>query len=105
MIERATEWTKGVADTITEFGLPWQVTQLGSRSEYSFLPHAPRHGKEAADADDFELQQYLHLHALNRGILLTPFHNMALMSPVTTPNDVAAHTANFRQAVESLMGE
>jgi glutamate-1-semialdehyde 2,1-aminomutase len=105
MIERATEWTKGVQDAIDEYGLPWQVTQLGSRSEYSFLPHAPRHGKEAADADDFELQQYLHLHALNRGILLTPFHNMALMSPATTVSDVAAHAAHFREAVESLVGE
>jgi len=38
-------------------------------------------GPEAARADDFELGQYLHLHALNRGVLLTPFHNMALMSP------------------------
>jgi glutamate-1-semialdehyde 2,1-aminomutase len=104
MFERATEWTRGVQDTIDEFSLPWQVTQLGTRAEYSFLPHAPRHGKEAAEADDFELQQYLHLHALNRGILLTPFHNMALMSPVTTAEDVLAHTAHFREAVESLLG-
>jgi glutamate-1-semialdehyde 2,1-aminomutase len=104
MIERATEWTEGVSNTIQEFSLPWQVTQLGTRAEYSFLSHAPRHGKEAADADDFELQQYLHLHALNRGILMTPFHNMALMSPATTASDVAAHTAHFREAVESLMG-
>ena len=104
MIERATEWTEGVSNTIQEFSLPWQVTQLGTRAEYSFLSHAPRHGKDAADADDFELQQYLHLHALNRGILMTPFHNMALMSPTTTAADVAAHTAHFREAVESLMG-
>ena len=104
MIQRATQWTQGVQDTIDEYSLPWQVTQLGARSEYSFLDRAPRHGREAADADDFELQQYLHLHALNRGILLTPFHNMALMSPVTTAADVEAHTAHFREAVESLVG-
>ena len=104
MMERASEWTTGVQDVIDAYSLPWQVTQLGSRSEYSFLDHAPRHGREAAEADDFELQQYLHLHALNRGILLTPFHNMALMSPVTTSDDVAAHTAHFAQAVESLLG-
>ena len=48
---------------------PWQVTQLGARAEYSFRPSAPRDGAQAAAADDFELQQYLHLHALNRGIL------------------------------------
>ena len=79
MIERATEWTAGVQAALDEFEVPWQVTQLGARAEYSFRPTAPRDGGEAADADDFELQQYLHLHALNRGILITPFHNMALM--------------------------
>lgn len=104
MIQRATEWTEGVQSVIDEFGVPWQVTQLGARSEYSFLPHAPRHGKEAADADDFELQQYLHLHALNRGILLTPFHNMALMSPATTADMVQRHTEAFREAVADLVG-
>lgn len=104
MIQRATEWTEGVQAAIDEFDVPWQVTQLGARAEYSFLPRAPRTGKEAADADDFELQQYLHLHALNRGVLMTPFHNMALMSPATSTADVAAHTAHFREAVASLFG-
>ena len=102
MILRAEEWTSGVQSCLTDLGIPWQVTQLGARAEYSFLPQAPRDGREAAAADDFELQQYLHLHALNRGILMTPFHNMALMSPETTQSDVAAHTAHFREAVESL---
>jgi len=102
MIERATEWTAGVQATIDEFGAPWQVTQIGCRAEYSFRPAAPTNGREAADADDFELQQYLHLHALNRGILITPFHNMALMSPATTSDDVERHTVAFREAVRSL---
>ena len=90
MIECATQWTAGVQAAIDEFGAPWQVTQLGARAEYSFRPSAPRDGAQAAEADDFELQQYLHLHALNRGILITPFHNMALMCPATTATDVAA---------------
>jgi glutamate-1-semialdehyde 2,1-aminomutase len=102
MIDRATEWTVGVQAAIDEFGVPWQVTQLGARAEYSFREAAPRDGAEAAEADDFELQQYLHLHALNRGILITPFHNMALMCPVTTPADVERHTVAFREAVVSL---
>jgi len=102
MILRATEWTQGVQSVLDECEVPWQVTQLGARAEYSFLDHAPLDGAEAAAADDFELQQYLHLHALNRGILMTPFHNMALMSPETTPEDVASHTAHFREAVASL---
>jgi glutamate-1-semialdehyde 2,1-aminomutase len=104
MIERATEWTAGVQAAIDEFDVPWQVTQLGCRAEYSFRATPPRDGREAADADDFELQQYLHLHALNRGILITPFHNMALMSPATTSDDVARHTIAFREAVAGLFG-
>jgi glutamate-1-semialdehyde 2,1-aminomutase len=104
MIARATEWTEGVQAAIDEFDVPWQVTQLGCRAEYSFRPTPPRDGREAADADDFELQQYLHLHALNRGILITPFHNMALMSPATTSTDVERHTVAFREAVASLFG-
>lgn len=104
MIARAGEWTAGVQAAIDEFSVPWQVTQLGARAEYSFRPTPPRDGRQAADADDFALQQYLHLHALNRGILITPFHNMALMSPATTSDDVARHTVAFREAVASLYG-
>ena len=104
MIDQATRWTQGVSQALEDWNVPWQVTQLGTRAEYSFLPHAPHDGGEAAHADDFELQQYLHLHALNRGILMTPFHNMALMSPATSSQDVDAHTAHFREAVESLFG-
>ncbi len=102
MIQRCSEWTAGVQAAIDEFSAPWQVTQLGARSEYSFRGSAPRDGAEAAAADDFELQQYLHLHALNRGILMTPFHNMALMCPATTTADVDRHTVAFREAVVSL---
>lgn len=105
MTDRATEWTAGVQAAIDQFGVPWQVTQLGARSEYSFRPSAPKDGAEAAAADDFELQQYLHLHALNRGILMTPFHNMALMCPATTIADVQRHTVAFREAIASLYGE
>ena len=105
MVDRATEWTAGVQASIDEFDVPWQVTQLGARAEYSFRSTAPHDGREAADADDFELQQYLHLHALNRGILITPFHNMALMCPATTAADVERHTVAFREAVVSLYAE
>jgi len=102
MTDRATEWTAGVQAAIDEFSVPWQVTQLGARAEYSFRSTAPRTGREAADADDFELQQFLHLHALNRGILITPFHNMALMCPATTAADVERHTVVFREAIAAL---
>jgi glutamate-1-semialdehyde aminotransferase len=102
MIARSSRWSAGVQDVIDRFGAPWQVSQLGARAEYSFRKTPPRDGREAAAADDFPLQQYLHLHALNRGVLMTPFHNMALMSPATTDTDVDRHSDAFAEAVGSL---
>jgi glutamate-1-semialdehyde 2,1-aminomutase len=104
MEQLCTVWTNDVQEIIDEFNIPWQVSQLGCRAEYSFRSTAPKTGKEAADADDFELQQYLHLHAINRGVLMTPFHNMALISPETTLEDVKRHTDHFREAARALFG-
>ena len=95
-------FTAGVEGVIQEFELPWIVKRLGSRSEYWFRPSPPRNGGEAHAAVDAELDRYMHLFALNRGILLTPFHNMALISAETTAEDVDTHTAIFREAVVSL---
>ncbi len=100
----AVRWTEGVEAGIAESGLPWHVTRLGCRAEYLFGPDRPRNGTEAHDAGDFALERYMHLHALNRGILLTPFHNMALMSPATSEDDVDLHTRVFREAVLELAG-
>src|SRR6202044_203470 len=88
MIPLAERFADGVLQAIETAKLPWHVSRLGCRAEYLFLPHAPRNGGEAAAAMDFELERAMHLYALNRGILLTPFHNIALMSPATTPADV-----------------
>jgi glutamate-1-semialdehyde 2,1-aminomutase len=104
MIALAVRWTEGVEYGIAASGLPWHVTRLGCRAEYLFGPNRPRNGSEAHDAGDFALERYMHLHALNRGILLTPFHNMALMSPATTEEDVDRHTEVFRDAVLELAG-
>ena len=102
MIALAERWTAGVDAGIAEAGLPWHVTQLGCRAEYLFGPDRPRNGSEAHAAGDFELERFMHLYALNRGILLTPFHNMALMSPATTEADVDLHTDVFRSAALEL---
>ena len=103
MIRLATRWTDGVAEVMERAGLPWHVQQLGARAEYWFCP-PPRNGGQAAAALDGDLEAYFHLFALNRGVLLTPFHNMALMSPVTSEADVDRHTAVFAECVESLVG-
>lgn len=104
MIPLAERWTDGVAKVISEYELPWTVTRLGCRAEYLFAPKTPSNGTEAHDAMDFELERFMHLYAMNRGILLTPFHNMALMSPVTSKEDIDQHTKVFREAARELVG-
>ncbi|HUW77441.1 MAG TPA: transaminase [Candidatus Nanopelagicaceae bacterium] len=104
MIPLADAWADGIDASIKEFGLGWHCNRLGARAEYVFVPHAPRTGAEAASAGDFALEQYLHLRLLNDGFLLTPFHNMALMSPDTTREDVDAHTKAFRAMCAELVG-
>jgi glutamate-1-semialdehyde 2,1-aminomutase len=102
MIPMAERWTAGVSRAIADAGLGWNVTRLGCRAEYLFGPKAPANGSEAHAAMDFELERFMHLYAMNRGILLTPFHNMALMSPQTEAEDVDRHTKVFREAVKEL---
>ncbi|MGA8151277.1 MAG: aspartate aminotransferase family protein [Terriglobales bacterium] len=104
MIPMAERWTTGVQQTIVEFSLPWHVTRLGCRAEYLFASKAPKNGTEAHDAMDFELERFLHLYCMNRGILLTPFHNMALMSPATSKEDIEHHSRVFREAAKELAG-
>lgn len=93
-----------VAESIAAHDLPWQVTRLGCRAEYMFAPERPRTGSEADAAIDHELDALLHLYMLNRGVLMTPFHMMALMSPATTEADVDAHSSAFADACAELSG-
>jgi glutamate-1-semialdehyde 2,1-aminomutase len=92
----------GVEDALRDHPLAWSIVSLGARAEYRFSPTPPRTGAESAAAGDARLEEYLHLHLLNRGVLITPFHNMALMCPATTEADVDGHTEAFGQAVERL---
>ena len=103
MIPAAERWTAGVQKAIAECGVPWHVTRLGCRAEYQFSPTPPKNGAQAHDAMDFELERFMHLYAMNRGILLTPFHNMALMSPQADNSDVDQHTRVFREALKELV--
>ena len=104
MIPMVERWTSGVQKTIDEFNMPWHCTRLGCRAEYLFSSKPPKNGTEAHDAMDFELERFLHLYCMNRGILLTPFHNMALLSPFTSEEDIDQHSRVFRQAVKELVG-
>jgi glutamate-1-semialdehyde 2,1-aminomutase len=103
MVPLAERWTAGVQEVIVGRNLPWHVTRLGARAEYHFMPDPPRTGREQWDHGDFEMERFLHLYALNRGVLMTPFHNMALMSPATTESDVDRHSEVFGRAVDELL--
>ncbi|HSO28814.1 MAG TPA: transaminase [Candidatus Sulfomarinibacteraceae bacterium] len=102
MIPLAERWEAGVNDVLAGHAVPWHVTRLGARAEYHFMPAPPRNGADQWAHGDFELERFLHLWAMNRGILMTPFHNMALMSPATSEADVDRHTEVFEAAIEAL---
>jgi glutamate-1-semialdehyde 2,1-aminomutase len=103
MIGLADQYTAGVRGVIETRGLPWNIVQLGARAEYRFCPQPPRSGGESDAAADLQLDEYLHLYTVNRGVLLTPFHNMALMCPATTEADVDTHTQIFAEAADELL--
>jgi glutamate-1-semialdehyde 2,1-aminomutase len=103
MIALSTRYRLGVQAVLDEVGLPWSISQLGARAEVRFTAPAPRTGSESAAAHDEQLEEYLHLFMSNRGVLMTPFHNMALMCPATAAADVDLHTALFRQATSLLL--
>ncbi|OJU83039.1 MAG: aspartate aminotransferase family protein [Solirubrobacterales bacterium 70-9] len=104
MIGLGERFAAGCDEVIADFELPWQATRLGCRVEYMFSPTPPRNGGEAYAAFDTPLDALLHLYMLNRGVLMTPFHMMALMSPATRESDVDAHTAVLREFAAELTG-
>jgi glutamate-1-semialdehyde 2,1-aminomutase len=103
MIATATAFADGVRKLIDAYALPWSVSQLGARVEYRFANPAPVNGTASAASADGELEDFLHVYLANRGILLTPFHNMALMSPATTLDDVTRHHEVFAEALRELL--
>ena len=102
-IPLATRFNQGVQQVIDKYQLPWNTTQLGCRTEYWFRKEPARNGGEAEAAVDFALDQYMHLASLNRGILMTPFHNMALISAATTEEDIDMHTKVFEEIVAAII--
>jgi glutamate-1-semialdehyde 2,1-aminomutase len=103
MTDLATRFREGVEKTLTEQSVAWSIAQLGARAEYRFTSPTPRTGSESAAAHDGDLEEFLHLYMSNRGVLLTPFHNMALMCPETSAADVDRHTELFADAVAELV--
>lgn len=93
----------GVDSIIGKHGLPWHVTRIGARVEYLFMQQAPRNGGEAHHARHALIEAYLHLYLLNRGVLLTPFHNMALVCPATREAQVDLHNRLLDQCLAQVL--
>jgi glutamate-1-semialdehyde 2,1-aminomutase len=104
MTELASRFGDAVQAVIDKYDLPWTVSRLGARVEYRFCRPAPRTGGESAAAQDDDLEDFLHVYLANRGVLMTPFHNMALMCPATSEKDIDKHTEVFTAAVQELVG-
>jgi len=102
MIARCTEVAEGLRACIARHRLPWCVTQVGARCEFQFGPNPPLNGTQAAALFDEELEQFIHLALLNRGVLITPFHNMLLCSPATTASNVQRLLAAFDEVLRML---
>jgi glutamate-1-semialdehyde 2,1-aminomutase len=102
MHERARRLAGLLQALFARHGLPWCVTQVGARTEFQFCPTPPRNGTQAAAAMHAELEQALHLSLLNRGLLITPFHNMMLVCPDTTDADVDRLVAAMDGALAQL---
>ena len=102
MLALAQRLAAGLREVIARHGLPWCVTQVGARTEFQFCPTPPRNGSEADRILDGELEHLIHLGLLNRGVMITPFHNMMLVCPQTTDEHVAQLTGALDEALTQI---
>jgi glutamate-1-semialdehyde 2,1-aminomutase len=105
MLTHATLLADGLRARIAHHGLAWCVTQLGARTEFQFCPTPPRNGTQAAAAFDTDLEHLIHLALLNRGVMITPFHNMMLVCPATTQADVQRLLDAFEDVLDTIYKE
>jgi glutamate-1-semialdehyde 2,1-aminomutase len=104
MLSLTERYEAAVNENLSTTGLPWSITRLGARAEFRYCSPAPRNGAESEAAEDEDLDEYMHLYLANRGVLLTPFHNMALTCPATTDEQVDRLIEVFCSATAELVG-
>ncbi|MGE5397231.1 MAG: transaminase [Chitinophagales bacterium] len=115
MIPLARRMEEGIGKVIEDFGLPWYVARIGCRVEFRFLPKPPRNGMDTIQEVEYNavdlfteglsgpLEQLIHVYCANRGILLTPVHEMALVGPTTIADDVDRYVQCIREMVSELV--
>ena len=102
MLELARRLVKGTEDVIAAHRLPWHVVNVGARVEFVCAEKPSTNGSEARAAMNHRLEAAIHIALANRGILLAPFHNMMLLSPVTTEGQVDRLVVELGNVVSEL---
>jgi glutamate-1-semialdehyde 2,1-aminomutase len=85
--------------------LPWNITRLGARLELQFCAVSPKNAQQAREAQNDTIESAIHLYLLNRGVLLTPFHNMMLVCPATTNEDIQKLVRVFNECLKELTSD
>lgn len=102
MLRHAADLQARLEAVLARFGTPWSITRLGARMELQFCAHPPADAAEARAAFDAPLERALHLYQFNRGVLLTPFHNMLLVAPQAGPADAARVADNLAAFLDEV---
>jgi glutamate-1-semialdehyde 2,1-aminomutase len=103
MLPLAEQLADGLRAAIDHHDLPWCVTQIGARCEFQFRAQPPLNGHEAETAFDPLLERAIHLYLLNRGVMITPFHNMTLVCPETNGDDVDCLLVAFNACLDEIV--
>lgn len=102
MLRGAARLVAGLEAEIAAAALDWHVTQVGARVEFLTCPAPPRNGGAAKAAMRPALEAAIHIFLANRGILLAPFHNMMLVSPVTGDDQIDRLVGGFADCISAL---
>ena len=105
MLPLSKKLADGMAAAIARRNLPWHVSHVGARAEFVCAPRPPRNGTEAAAAMHGELEHAIHLFLMNRGVVITPFHNMTLVCPHTTEADVERLVSTLGDCLDLLLAD
>jgi len=105
MLSLASLLEQQLSTSIKAHNLPWNITRLGARLELQFCENIPINARQARGAQNDILESAIHLYLLNRGVLLTPFHNMMLVCPVTSQDDVNKLMQAFNDCLKELTND
>lgn len=104
LIALARKLEKSLVDVIGKHRMPWHVVRAGARVEFMCVPNRPRNGGEAAKVIHQPIDMAVHHYLLNRGVIVTPFHNMMLICPATTEAHVNKLVTELDHCLTELVG-